>query len=314
MPLISACICTYNRYDMLPAAIDSLMAQDLSSDTYQIIVVDNSPDTESAERFGADYAAIENLSYVIERKPGLSNARNVGTQLCQTPFIAFIDDDAIAAPNWLSQLFSAFEAFGDQAAIVGGRVDPIWEEPRPPWIPDSMLGHLSVVNWGLETRPITEKEWLAGTNIAFRTDLLQRFGGFSEHLGRIGPGNTLLSNEEIAVMRRLHGAGYSSIYAAEARVSHLVDKRRLTRSWMRKRAAWQALSDHVLSMSVMDRAALAPAWEDTLDYFSRLPPRYRTVAGLSFPTDDPELFARQVGACYTIVAALLAGLDGLDET
>ena len=49
---LSAVICTYNRYDLLPEAIESLVEQDLPAGSLEIIVVDNSPDQACAARFG----------------------------------------------------------------------------------------------------------------------------------------------------------------------------------------------------------------------------------------------------------------------
>jgi len=97
---LSAVICTYNRYDLLPAAIESLVKQDVPADSFEIIVVDNSPDQAGAARFGQRYAGLSNLTYLVEPKPGLSNARNIGTAAALGRIFAFIDDDARARPSW----------------------------------------------------------------------------------------------------------------------------------------------------------------------------------------------------------------------
>ncbi|HLY55968.1 MAG TPA: glycosyltransferase family 2 protein, partial [Stellaceae bacterium] len=167
---ITVSICTYDRYDVLPKAIESVAGQSLSRDRYRILVVDNSPDRRKAEAFGHRFETLPNLSYVTEATPGLSNARNLSARICDTPFVAFMDDDAIAAPDWLAEVLTAFEQFGASAMVVGGRVDPLWETPRPPWLHDALLGNVSVVDWGGETRAAAAHEWLAGTNISFRTE------------------------------------------------------------------------------------------------------------------------------------------------
>ena len=93
---LSAIICTYNRYGLLPEAIDSLINQDIPASLLEIIVVDNSPDQARAARFGQRYAGLSNLTYIVEPKPGLSNARNMGTAAALGRIAAFIDDDARA--------------------------------------------------------------------------------------------------------------------------------------------------------------------------------------------------------------------------
>jgi hypothetical protein len=208
-------------------------------------------------------------------------------------------------------LLLAFETIGAHAAVVGGRVDPIWSAPRPPWLDDSMLGNLSVVNWGGQTRVAAANEWVAGTNIAFRVESILSHGGFSPKLGRSGSGAALLSNEETELIARIRAAGGELVYAPEARVSHLVDAGRLTPSWFRKRAAWQALSDFLMDP---DRAAAQAktGWPAMLKYFNALPPLERTVRGLICETDDPDLFNRQLSAIYTMTRLLLAGFEGTE--
>src|SRR5687768_7024674 len=84
-----------------------------------------------------------------------------------------------------------------------------WDSPRPPRLPDSLLGYLSVLDWGDEgpARELRANEWIVGCNIAFDKDLLLSLGGFSRALGRIGTGGALLSSEEIDVIERLQRAG-----------------------------------------------------------------------------------------------------------
>ena len=261
-PRISVCICTYNRYDLLPKAIDSALSQSLSSADYRIVVIDNSPDHEAAQEFGRQYSDEPLITYHVELTPGLSNARNVGAQMCGTDFISFMDDDAIADPHWLKKILEAFDAFGERVAVVGGKVDPIWEEPRPQWLEDSLLGYVSVVNWGGEVREAAETEWFAGTNITFRTSAVLEHGLFDVKLGRVGGGANLLSNEEVELVRRIREAGGLAIYQPEAMVRHLVERRRLTQHWFRKRVAWQAVSDFLIQ--TLGDAFVGVIWRERL--------------------------------------------------
>lgn len=309
-PVIAATICTYERYGVLPKAVESLRRQTLDSRRYKILVVDNSPDHRRAEVFGNRFAAIKNLSYLVETTPGLSNARNLAARVCGTPFIAFLDDDAVASKNWLQAILNAFGAFGPAAVVVGGRVDPRWGAPRPPWLHDSLLGHISVVDWGGEMRVAEPEEWFAGTNIAFRTSAILGNGGFATHLGRVGSGAALSSNEEQQLLHRLRAAGGKLIYAPEVRIDHLVDAGRLTRAWFRKRSAWQAASDFAMHPERLSRDA-RKHWQGTIGFFNKLPPHERTVRGLLADTDDPELFRDQLGAIYMMTALLLAGFEGV---
>jgi glycosyltransferase involved in cell wall biosynthesis len=309
-PAITLCICTYERYELLPKSIESLLRQTLPPDRYEMLVIDNSPDAARAEAFAKACAPARNLTYTHERKAGLSHARNVATRLARAPILAFMDDDAFAEPGWAQAILAAFEAFGPQTAVVGGKVVPIWAAPRPPWLHESMLGSLSVVDWGGATRIAGEKEWFAGTNVAFLVEAIRAHGGFAEALGRVGAGAALMSNEEAELLARIRAAGGAAVYAPDACVHHLVDPKRLTRAWFRRRAAWQAMSDFVAAPA----ASLADPqrrWENLVDYFHAMPPLARTVRGLAHETDDPDLFYWQTSIYYELATLMLSGFDGV---
>jgi GT2 family glycosyltransferase/glycosyltransferase involved in cell wall biosynthesis len=250
---LSAIICTYNRYDLLPEAIDSLLEQDVPAGLLEIIVVDNSPDQAGAARFGQRYAGLSNLTYLIEPKPGLSNARNIGTAAALGRIVAFIDDDARACQSWAQELLHAHAAFDGRAGIVGGPIVPRWTDEKPAWMGKPLLGYLSLVDLGHELRELSAGEWLAGCNISFDRASLIAAGGFSTRLGRMGSGLTLLSNEEMEVSERVRAIGKLAIYAPKAVVEHVIPPERLTQNWFRRRAAWQAVSD------LLSEPELAPA-------------------------------------------------------
>jgi len=308
-PKIAAVICSYNRYPLLEKAIRSAAAQDMKPGDYEIIVVDNSPDHDQAAAFGAGFADIANLTYLVEKTPGLSNARNVGAAATRAGIVAYLDDDAVAEPGWLAGFVAAYAAHGPAAVAAGGRITPLWDVPRPDWLSDAKLGYLSVVDWGGSARIAGADEWLAGANISFRRKALQDIGGFNVSLGRNGPESSLLSNEESDVFKRLAAIGGQVLYVPEASVAHLVDRRRLEPDWFRRRSAWQAVSDYIENSEVSGRAETG--FDNMLGYLLRQPPRDRAIAGLRRDQDDPAGFNDQMDAIYNLTLALLAGLKGL---
>jgi len=311
MPRITAAICTYNRYDLLPKAIASLERQSLPRSDYEILVIDNSPDHAQSSEFSIGFKDAPGLSWVIERMPGLSNARNVAARMAKSPLVAYMDDDAVAAPDWLEKLVAVFDRFGPEAEVVGGRVDPIWEVPQPRWLPDSLLGNVSVVNWGGSDRFAAPGEWVAGTNIAFRIASLDKAGGFSVHLGRTRGGQALLSNDETDVIERMTVQGARLIYAPGAVVEHLVPSERLTQGWFRRRVAWQAVSDYLLDPERLFEKAPS-YWRGVTEFYARLPPKDRNPRGLYVEQHDGEMFRMQMSALYNFTVVMLTGFRGLD--
>ena len=305
---ISAAICTYNRYDLLEKSIQSLTVQSIGADQYNIIIVDNSPANATAIEFKARYHGQRNIHYLIEKMPGLSNARNVAARMCNSEYIAYLDDDAIADAAWLQSILSAFDAFGSQAGIVCGRVSPIWETAPPNWLPESksVLGALTIIDWGAPMRIAEPGHWFAGANFSIRVAPLLELGGFALLLGRIGHSGVLLSNEETKLIAQMKAEGYETIWAPDAKVDHLVHSERVSQSWLRKRFVWQAVSDFIADPeeAVKD---VEVRWQGVTDYMRQWPPWLRAQQVLFEPVEDPRLFEKQVLAAYDITILLLAG-------
>jgi GT2 family glycosyltransferase len=274
-----------------------------------VIVVDNAP-----EQLDPKYDVSESfpkVRWLQAPSVGLSNARNLATSASATPLIAFLDDDALASVDWLSSLVSAFEDFGEGAFAAGGRVEPLWLAPRPPWLPDELLGHLSLVGWGGERRALHSREWIAGTNMAFRVNELNRIGGFSAKFGRCGGEEVLLSNDENDVVSRLREQGGDIVYVPEAVVQHRVPPERLTQSWIRRRVVWQAISDYLQRPQEMFGKARGH-WNAVERFVAGLPPEYQMLRSLCIEQSDPDVFQRQMSALYSHTIALLTGFHGVN--
>lgn len=309
---ITAAICTYERYDLLPGAITSALSQSLPTDAFEVIVVDNSPDAVRSGQEAAAFARYPNLSWYHEARPGLSNARNVAARHAASPIIAYLDDDARADPVWLENIADCFDQFGAALKVVGGRIRPWWGAPRPAWLADEMLGAITVVDLGPERRLLREGEWVAGANIAFRINALRDAGWFDTSLGRTGGGASLLSSEEIALTDRIKAQGGLVAYDPLAAVEHWVDPDRLTQRWFRRRAAWQAVSDYLRD----PKGRLAQregSWQAVKDFLLQQNPADRTLRGLALEQPGAEEFRWQSAAVYNAVTALLAGLDERDD-
>lgn len=101
-PLISIIIPTYNRADLLPETLDSVLRQ-----TYQnwecIIVDDGSTDNtiEIANKFVHKDKRIRFYERPCERKPGGNGARNFGFLKSSGEYVKWLDSDDLIAENLL---------------------------------------------------------------------------------------------------------------------------------------------------------------------------------------------------------------------
>lgn len=302
--LISAIVCTYNRYEDLADSLTSLTEQTLPRDRYEIIVVDNSSDVKTQKSFWRRNRTRFDVIVDIQAEPGLSRARNVGIRRASAPIVAFCDDDAIVSGEWLASLVSLFHD-EPKAGVGGGPVVPIWPKAPPPWLHPWLSGFFTIVERGAARRRMEEGEWLAGTNVAFRREPLIEVGGFDEALGRRG--TLLLSNEDLEIVRRLAERGLYSFYEPSALVRHKVHADRVNQAWLRRRVAWQVVSDALLPDGG-PAGGVAPRqrWDAISDYVLRLPPEMRTFRGLFLDTDDPDALQRQCEAITALMSLIMS--------
>lgn len=98
MPLVSVIIPTFNRANLLPEAVNSILAQTYPD--FEIIVVDDGSQDETA----ATMKAIQDkrLIYLHQDNAGRSAARNKGLQFARGEYIGFLDDDDLYLPDKLT--------------------------------------------------------------------------------------------------------------------------------------------------------------------------------------------------------------------
>jgi glucosyl-dolichyl phosphate glucuronosyltransferase len=260
IPRITAVICTHNRADYLEKALASLRDQSLAAEEFEVLVVDNSSNDRTAEVTHDMLRVTPNLRYLKEERLGLSWARNAGLEACRSPYLAYLDDDARADRDWLKNLLRVFETAAP--ACVGGRVWLDWGTAPPGWLPPRYFSLYTFVDYGSEDRPLGEREYVVGANIAFRCDALRALGGFDPNLGR--KGGQLLSGEESAIVNKLREQGLPVHYAGSAAVWHAVPPDRRKRRWLWSRMFWDGASQPLIDSGVgrARRHYLDQGWVD----------------------------------------------------
>lgn len=237
---ISAVVCTHSRVEYLVEALRSLTRQTLDSERFEILVVDNRSNDETASVVRDLASKQANLSYLFEPELGLSHARNLGWRTARAPFVAYLDDDAVAAPDWLERIILAFEDVLPTPGCVCGRVAPIWGADRPTWLNETIGRYYSILERSDPPGWLTDNAF-CGANMAFPRALLASLDGFDTELGRRG--SNLLSNEELLMSKRLRASGLGIYYDPGIGVRHHIPAARLTRGWIIRRVYWQGVSN-----------------------------------------------------------------------
>jgi glycosyltransferase involved in cell wall biosynthesis len=293
-PLITAIICTHNRGQYLPGAIDSLLKQDLATEAFEVVVVDNGS-TDATREIVARYG--ERVRCVYEPQLGLAHARNTGWRSAQGRWVALLDDDALAAPDWLRAIVDIFETVRPEPGCVGGPVDPIWEAPRPPWLSDELLTSLAIIRWGDTPHHIPDlsREWLAGVNLAIPRAVLAEVGGFVVGLDRAGM--RLLSSGDVFLQRQIMATGRAAWYHPRVNVSHHIAATRLSPRWFRQRYYAQGLSDskmRLLQERLRPPARALAAIREAIGLLCNP----ADVMALVRRTDDPAAFTTH---CFALI-------------
>ena len=101
-PPVTVAVPVYNLERYLPDAISSIQAQDYSGQVTIVILDDGS--TDNSLSVAKNLAAADSRIIVHHHEnQGRAVTRSKLVELAQTEFLAWLDGDDIAAPNWLSE-------------------------------------------------------------------------------------------------------------------------------------------------------------------------------------------------------------------
>lgn len=212
-PSCTVVVCTRRRPSQLRQCLHSL--QQLRYPYYKILVVENDGDSGEAEEIAASYG----MPYRLCTRRGLSAARNLAVNSCDTELLAFIDDDAICDRDWLRHSASlfldptvyavtgkiAFHPESSFASVPSYEFDPgnrTVNRETPDWFGMTVFGGLGL-----------------GSNFLVRRSAFQQLGGFDERLGR---GAFLHASEENIFLFRLIDSGYKVASSSHSCVHHPV--------------------------------------------------------------------------------------------
>ncbi|HET6374573.1 MAG TPA: glycosyltransferase, partial [Methylocella sp.] len=287
-----AAICTHDRPGDAADCLAALCAQDLAE--VEVLVVDSASRPAASQALHQTVSTRPGVRLIRLERPGLAAARNAALKAAGAPWIAYLDDDAVPAPDWAMHAKRLTQEVPAVCSIIAGRVDPLFPAdsvPRagPRW--RQLLSLLQDSGEGEQSGHVK----VVGANVIFRCDALRSIGGFAEALGR--KGNVLLSGEEKLAVELLTAAGFRAYYSERLRVGHKIPAGRLNRSWAAKRAYWDGITDQRIRrllarpaglLSVLKTAAaipvlalLAPSRNPAQEYFIRLWYNIGTLAELA---------------------------------
>lgn len=219
---IDLCICTFRRPE-LADALRSLTSLHVREGWRVRVVVADNDDVPSARELVTGIRSELPFPVVYVHCPAanISIARNACLEVADGDFLAFLDDDETASPDWLSELVAT--AYSTGADAVLGPVRAHYRNDAPRWMRDGDFH---------STLPV----WVRGDirtgytcNVLLRR-ASRRVAGrrFSLARGRSG-------GEDTEYFTRLHEAGGKIAFAPKAWVHEPVPAARARFSWLARR-------------------------------------------------------------------------------
>jgi GT2 family glycosyltransferase len=231
-----------DRWSMIYSAVESVLCQTVLPREI-ILPVDHNPELYERlrEQWGSNRAdATGPVITVVESKYDghLGASETTAAEHARTEFLAFLDDDAAAEPDWLEHLLAAL---ADPLVIaVGGAPLPVYSKPRPRWFPFEFDWVFGCAYEGLpkKTGPILH---LIGTTMAVRTKDLLAIGGIRSN----DHGDLEMSHRLLA-----YAPGSRLLYVPDAIVRHRVHESRLTWSYFWRRCFFKNRSKVVTMRAI----------------------------------------------------------------
>jgi glycosyltransferase involved in cell wall biosynthesis len=225
LPLLTVAICTKGRPECVDRLLRSLSDQATAlpegSAGLEILVVDNAPSDERTRAVAGQWSEVR---YVREPPPGLNFARNRALREARGEILAFLDDDVIVDQHWAAGFANAWADNPDAAAFTG-QVLPMELETEAQVLFEKRGGFrrgFDRVRYG----PVLAGDSLypggagifgTGANMAFRTAVLRRMGGFDEALDT---GAAVPGGGDLDIFYRIIRAGHALVYEPRFLVFH----------------------------------------------------------------------------------------------
>jgi glycosyltransferase involved in cell wall biosynthesis len=223
-PGVTVVVCTRDRPEALARCLASLVVQDYGR--YQVMVVDNAPTTDGARQVVAGFESQLAVRYVKEPLPGLSRARNRAVSESTTEVLAWLDDDEVADPWWVTQLASEFSRDPTVGAVCGSMPPAVLESPAQIWF-ELWNGDMKGLAFrrhvfSLETMDRRDAVYPlppfgSGGNMALRRKLISDLGGFDEALGA---GSPAMAVEDTLAFSEILLSGSKLVYQPSAVIHH----------------------------------------------------------------------------------------------
>jgi glycosyltransferase involved in cell wall biosynthesis len=252
LPDLTVIICTYNRGFILGDCLKSLADQVAPPAMFHVLVVNNNSTDDTREVAERHAGNLPGFRIVDEPRQGLAYARNRGLAEAQTEWIAFIDDDARAHPDWIATILDTigrnnFDCFGGPYYA--------WHRfgPAPGWFDPSWGTYAPLQPYGSLT-----EAYIPGGNCALCREYAIAAGGFPEDLGMTG--KKCAYGEETFLFEQMRKMGMRLGFVPEMKIDHCVLPYKYRLWWRLKSGFAYGVASAQISVNGASARKVRRAW------------------------------------------------------
>ncbi len=167
----SIIIPTYNRPEQLKACLEAISGLNYPHDRFEVIVVDDGS-SASLEPLVAPFRNRLDIKLFTQKNAGPASARNLGAINAKGEYLAFIDDDCIASPNWLKVLADTLTE--NPACLVGGHTINALTGNTFSTSSQTLVNYL----YTYYNARVDQSRFFTSNNMALSATLFEKIGGF----------------------------------------------------------------------------------------------------------------------------------------
>ncbi len=224
---ISILICTYNRSHAIRDSLKSIgtALQNVPNLKTELIIIDNNStdDTSATIKSWIENNKEIKAKLLLEKKQGLSHARNCGLRNSTGDLVIFTDDDCRMTPNYIEKAY-AMHKKDKKPVFRGGNV----QLGDPKDFPVSIRTGTQLIECKLEENTARHQHMgalLMGCNMIIPREIINNIGDFDT---RLGAGTNLFGAEDTDYYYRAYLAGYVVQYVPGLSIIHYHGRKTMT--------------------------------------------------------------------------------------
>ena len=251
---LSVVLCTHNpEKKYMDRVLEALRNQTLPKEEWCLVLVDNASDTPVASQW--DLGWHPHSIYLNEPRPGITYARLAGISAARYPWIVFVDDDNVLAPDYLQNACEIAEKM-PFLGVFSGKISGEFEKEPPEWMKDDM-GIIAVRDL---QKDIFSSIYIwdavpAGAGMVIKRTVAEVY---LEHCRNHPIRQTLIRGEDTDMVLTAIDMGYAIGRFTKLEMTHLIRENRLQKEYILTLCESSGYSEYILSR-LWDNKQIAPA-------------------------------------------------------